>query len=135
VAGYTSTEALLINWVTGLGYTQVTDELPDNLVDLIRTAPVVIVERFGGADTTITLDVARVDIDVYANSREGALGHAETIRAAARARLRGYTFGGAVVGRVETISAPRRALYDSRSVVRRFTAAYQITTHHYVGVS
>ena len=71
---------------------------------------------------------------MYANSRDGAKLHAETIRQAIRTRLPGYRTGGTTVGRVSTVSAPIHAPYDSRAAVRRFVASYQLHLHQYVGV-
>lgn len=129
---YADIEALLHDWLTSvLGYENVTFELPTNLVFVM---PLVVVERFGGADATITLDQPTVDIDVFAASREDARAHAESIRQALRTKLPGRTFRGAVVQRVRTISGPTKAPYDSRGTVRRFTAAYQIQLHQFAGV-
>lgn len=97
--------------------------------------PLHVVERFGGSDATITLDVARLDIDTFCADRTTALGHAETIRQAARTRLRGYIYlNRSVVGKVETISAPSIAPYDSRNSVRRATQAVQLHLHQFAGV-
>lgn len=136
MADHVDAEQTLIDWLKAvLGYVNVTDELPTNLVDLCRTNPVIVVERFGGNDDTPTIDVARVDVDVYANSRAGAKLHAERIRTAFRTRLAGSRTATAAMGRVSTISAPTAAPYDSQASVRRFTAAYQIVLHTYTGVS
>lgn len=136
MAAYIDTEALLIGWLkTVLGYKYVSDELPKNLVDLLRTDPVIVVERFGGADQLITHDIARLDVDVYANTRDGAKHHSELIRAALRTRMLGYRSGPAVVAKVETISAPIHAPYDSQRAVRRFVGTYQITVKAFQGVS
>ncbi|HLL69019.1 MAG TPA: hypothetical protein VK453_25390 [Micromonosporaceae bacterium] len=130
---------LLIDWhKTVLGYANVVEAdsttLPTNLLDLLRTDPVITIDRFGGNDVTPTIDVARVDIDCYANSLAGAKLHAGAIRTAIRTALVGHMFGGAVVLRVETLSAPTRLPYDSRSVVWRFGGSYQVRTHQYTGV-
>lgn len=140
---HVSPRDLVIDFLTGtLGYTQVVKRrhatplgTPPNLVDLLRTAPVIVVDRFGGADATITIDVARLDIDVYANDEAAAETHSETIRTAMRTRLPGHLYRGAVVNRVATVSAPTEAPYDSRNTVWRFTAAYQVTVHTYSGVA
>lgn len=135
VGNFVDIEALLIDWhKTVLGYINVSTEEPTNLVDLTRTNPVIVLDRYGGADRVPTIDVARVDISVYANSLDGAKQHAETIRAAIRTRLVHRIHGGAVVARVETMSAPMRLPYDSRNLVRRVGASYQITTHQFAGV-
>jgi hypothetical protein len=134
--GYVDVEALVIDWLkTRLEYRYVSDELPPNLVDLLRTDPVHVVERFGGSDQTLGLDVARVDIDTFANSRAGAKLHAETVRSGLRLYLTKHVYAGTVVSKVETISAPIHAPYDSRRAVRRFTQAVQITAHQFSGVT
>lgn len=135
MAGYVDVETLLIAWIKAkLGFVNVTDELPTNLVDLIRTDPVIVVERFGGADAVPTLDVARVDIDVYANSRSGAKTHAETIRVKVRTQLPRYVYSGSVVSKTATLSAPTVVPYDSRNSVRHCAASYQVHLHQFAGI-
>jgi hypothetical protein len=131
--GYVDAAELFAAWLKAtLGYENVIHELPTNLQFLM---PLVVVERFGGGDQTITLDVARLDIDTFCADRATALGHAETIRQAMRTRMRGYIhLNRTVVGKVETISAPTIAPYDSRNSVRRATQAVQIHLHQFAGV-
>lgn len=130
---YASVEQILVGWIkTVLGYENVATELPTNLTFLM---PLVVVEKFGGTDDTITLDVSRVDIDCLAPTRADALAHGEHIRQAIRTKLRGYTVGGVTFGQAHTIGAPTAAPFDSKHRVRRCTASYQILTHHFTGVS
>lgn len=136
MAPYADAEDLATAWLKNvLGYKNVTHEVPTNLVDLLRTDPVVVAERFGGADDIITLDVARLDVDVFANSRDGAKHHSALILAAMRTRMAGYRYGGTVVGKVATVSAPTHAAWDSRNAVRRFLFSVQLHLHQYTGVS
>jgi hypothetical protein len=131
--GYVDAAELVAAWLrTVLGYPNVTHELPTNLrFDM----PLHVVERFGGADQTITLDVARLDIDTFCPDRATALGHAETIRQATRTRLARWVYlARTTVAKVETISAPTIAPYDSRNQVRRATQAVQLTLHQFTGV-
>lgn len=130
---YADIEQVLGGWLTvALGYENVAHDLPTNLTFLM---PLVVVERFGGNDDTITIDRANIDIDVYAPTRADALAHSEHIRQAIRTRLRGYTTGGVTFGRPQTISAPTIAPYDSKHRVRRATAAYRLLVHKFTGVS
>lgn len=133
---YADLETLLAAWLkTTLGYVNVLHEVPTNLFDLCRTNPVIVVDRFGGSDQTITFDVARLDVDVFANSRDAAKSHGETIRRAMRLRLPRTVLGGTThILKVETVSAPTVVPYDSRNVIRRTTAAYQIHAHQFTGV-
>lgn len=132
-SGYVDVADLVTTWLqTTLGYPNVANELPTNLVFLM---PLVVVERFGGDEPLITFDVARLDVDVFTPDRATALAHAETIRQALRTRLPGYVHQGrTVVQRVDTISPPTRAPYDSRNTVRRVTAAYSVRLHQFSGV-
>lgn len=136
MGSYVDLEQLLADWLKAtLGFVNVVHEVPTNLVDLCRTNPVVVVDRFGGADRTITIDVARVDVDVFGSSREAVKSHGEAIRRAMRTQLPRTTLGGAThVLKVETVSAPTVVAYDSRNTLRRTTAAYQISTHQFTGV-
>ncbi len=136
MGNYVDLEQLLADWLkVTLGYVNVVHEVPPNLVDLCRTNPVVVVDRFGGADSTITIDVARIDVDVFASSRDAAKLHGEAIRQAMRVRLPRTTLGGAThVLKVETVSAPTVVAYDSRNDIRRTAAGYQISTHQFTGV-
>jgi hypothetical protein len=134
---YASVETLLTTWLrVTLGYENLAHDLPANLTFLM---PLVVVERFGGNDATITLDTANVDIDVYAPTRADALAHGEHIRQAIRTKLRGYTAatdgGGVTFGQPQTISAPTIAPFDSKTRVRRCTAAYRLLLHQFTGVS
>lgn len=136
MGSYADLETLLADWLKAtLGLVDVVHEVPTNVVDLCRTNPVVVVDRFGGSDTTITFDVARLDVDVFANSRDAAKLHGEAIRRAMRLQLPRAVLGGTThVLKVETISAPTVVPYDSRNVIRRTTAAYQLRTHQFTGV-
>jgi hypothetical protein len=131
---YADVEALVKQWLTTtLAYTNVTHDLPTNLAFVL---PLIVVERFGGSDDVITLDVARVDLDVFAASRDTAKQHALTIWSALRTRLPGHVHDNTtVVGKVKTISPPTKAAFDSRNTVHRFTMAVQIHLHQFAGVS
>lgn len=131
MAGYVSTYALLKDFLTGALEITVFRQVPSNLTFAV---PLAVVARFGGSDRTITLDVARVDIDYYASTEDAAEAGGELIRAAMRTRLHGRMYGGAVVGKVETFTAPRLLPWDAPNVYR-CNAAYQVTTHQYVGIS
>lgn len=131
MAGYVPTFDLLQAWLAGLGYDKVYQFPPTNLTYVV---PCLVVARFGGADTVITLDTARVSVDVFTADASSASAFAETIRAAIRTQLHGYRYGGAVVGKVETMSAPQLLPWDAPNAYRA-GATYQIVTHQYSGVS
>jgi hypothetical protein len=128
---YVDVEALLVDWIKTLGFVNVVTEQPPNLQFVM---PLVVVERFGGQDGQYTLDVANVDVDVFAADRPSAKTQSEFIRQQIRLHLPGYQTAHTVVGRVETISAPIHAPYDSTNRVRRFTAAYRIYLHQHAGI-
>lgn len=132
---YVDAEDLVAGWIrVVLLYVNVTHEVPTNLVDLIRTDPVIVVARVGGGDDTVTIDRPRVDVSVYANSRDGAKLHANTIWSALRTRLRGYTTAQTTAGPVRTTQAPVIVPYDSRNVIRKAVASYELALHQYSGV-
>jgi hypothetical protein len=131
--GYADVEELVKAWLQAkLGYENVTHEQPTNLRFVM---PLIVVERFGGADRIITLDKPHVDLDVFAPSRAAAKAHANTIWQAMRTRMPGYIYAArTVVQNVETIAGPSHAPWDSNAQVRRFTMAYQIHLHQFAGV-
>jgi hypothetical protein len=132
---YVDVEELVVTWMKSRdGYVNVVTEVPANLQFAM---PLWVVERFGGSDSVLTIDVANVDIDVYAADRPSAKALAEALRQDIRIHLTGYrpvASPQTVVAKVETISAPIHAPYDSKARVRRFTAAYRIYLHQHAGV-
>jgi hypothetical protein len=136
LAPYVAVESLLTEFhKTVLGYKNVATDVPMNLVDLLRTDPVIVLDRVGGGETVVTIDKANVDVDTFANSLDGVRLHAGLIHAAITTRLVGYIYQGTVVNRVETIRAPIKAAWDSRNVVKRRVGSYRITLHQFSGVS
>lgn len=123
--------ALLKDFLATVGFTAVFREVPGNLPNAV---PLLTVVRFGGVDDNITIDKPRVQIDVFASSADSAEDLAEDVRTAMRIKLLKRTFGGAVVGRVETMSGPQ-LLPWSASNVYRCSARYQLTVHQYTGIS
>lgn len=131
MADYVSTFALIKAFLATLGHEKVYRRPPSNLTTIV---PVLVVARIGGSDRTITLDTARVAIDAFTGDEDSAEKLGETIRTAMRTKLHGYKFQGAVVGRVETFSAPQLLPWNAPSVFK-VGSSYQITTHQYSGVS
>lgn len=124
----TGPTGLFRRWVT---------ELPGDLFSPTGM-PCVVVQRFGGHDPYPGLDVARVDVDVYAtgtdplDSRRVALERAEDIRLIVRTRIEGARLGGYVgpyVSKARVMSAPTIRPFDSRHQVRRAGAAYELVLH------
>lgn len=132
---YTDAEDLTQGWIRDvLLYKNVTNEVPTNVVDLIRTDPVVVVARVGGADRKLTMDEPRLDVSVYAGSRDAAKMHGNLIWTALRTRFRGYTNAVVTVGLVGTVQAPIIVPYDSRNVIRKSVGSYTVPLHQYSGV-
>ena len=126
MAGYVPAETVLVEYLTGkFPDAFVCTETPDNLEEVL---PAIQVERIGGTDSVITLDVARVDVDVFAASREDARNLSEEVRSLLRNDLIGLTISGAVVADVVTVSAPAKQFWDS-TTLRRFVATYEATIH------
>lgn len=126
--GSVDVELLVIQWLQaqlGTGVI-VRDELDNNLLNEL---PTVQVERVAaGDDDGFRLDRALVDIDVYAASRGAAVALATQIRGLLLGLLPGATAGGAVVGRVSTLTAPGARPYENTGL-RRVGATYQIYSH------
>jgi hypothetical protein len=131
VGNYVTAYALLKDFLADVGFNAVFREVPSNLSQAV---PLVTVVRFGGVDGPVTIDRPRVQIDVFASSADSAEDLAEDLRTAMRTRLPKRMFGGAVVGRVETMSGPQ-LLPWSTSGVFRVGARYQLTVHQYTGIS
>ncbi len=129
---YGDVETLLIDWIaatykTSLGLVMVVPEveLPSNLTYCL---PLVTVGRFGGGDDTISLDVANVDVDVYAATAGAAKTIARRIHTGVRLNLPGHLDGSLSVSRARTITAPTVRDYQS-STVFLVGASYQVTAH------
>lgn len=131
MGNYVTAYALLKNFLATVGFERVFREVPPNLLTAV---PLLTVARFGGVDQGITVDKPRVQIDVFASTADTAEDLAEDVRTAMRTRLPRRTFGGAVVGRVETMSGPQLLPWTA-STVFRCSARYQLTVHQYTGVS
>jgi hypothetical protein len=122
---YPNVEKMLVAWLsTNVGVRVLTDT-PTNLAQIL---PVVQVTKFGGTDQVPGIDVANVDIDVYASTRDQAAGLAERVRYQLRMVLPGQQVAGITVSRVETIIGPSWRPYDNTSL-RRFGASYAFTLH------
>lgn len=126
-----STYALVKAFLADQGWPKVFREPPQNLP---YDVPLHVVSRFGGADSFVTVDNPRLDIDTFAATADTAESIAEQVRAAMRTLLPGYLFQGSTVLRVETFTAPRLISWASGDVWRA-QASYQLRVHRYVGVA
>lgn len=132
---YPSATLLLRGWLAQRYPTRrVLTETPG---DMDGEPEVIQVGRYGGADRVLTLDVADVDVDVYAASWAAADALAHAVWVALRTALPGSTLttptgyapaDSAVVARVQTISAPAQRPV-SNPALRRAGAAYRLTLH------
>jgi len=126
--GSVDVELLVIQWLQsqlGSGFV-VRDELDNNL---LAELPTVQVERIpAGDDDGFRVDRALVDIDVYAATRGTAVAMAAQIRGLVLGSLPGSITGGAVVGRVATVTAPGVRPYENTGL-RRVGATYEIYSH------
>lgn len=121
---YADVERLLVALLPGLtGGVRACTDLP---ADLLQVLPVVQVARIGGTDSSVSLDVATVDVDSYAASRQAANELAGQVRHALLFALPGAAAAGGVVTRVQTLSAPAWRPYDN-TTLRRVGASYQLT--------
>lgn len=110
-------------------------EVPDDLHN-VRLVPCNVVERYGGADRVIGLDVARFNIDTFATgpnavaARSAALARGHDIHNAVMRKLAGRTFYGVAVSKVGSVSRPTIRFYDSRQTLRRAQQSVQLHLHH-----
>ena len=126
--GSVDVELLVIQWLQAQlgGGVVVRDELDNNL---LAELPTVQVERIpAGDDDGFRVDRALVDIDVYASTRGAAVAMAAQIRGLLLGSLPGSTTGGAVVGRVATVTAPGVRPYENIGL-RRVGATFEIYSH------
>lgn len=130
--GYPDFEQLLADWlktrftdIPRIVAGDIPDDVPPNLPTVV---PVIMVARYGGADTVPGFDTPAVDVDVFASTRLTARSIAERVRRELRLNLPRQVLSGATVTRVQTISPPTSAPWDA-SAVRRYTAAYQVGVH------
>lgn len=130
-SAHVSAYALVKAFLADQGWLKVFREPPQNLP---YDVPLHVVTRFGGADSLVTVDNPRIDIDTFAATDDMAESTAEQVRAAMRTLLPGYLFQGSAVLRVETFSAPRLVPWGSGDVYRA-NAAYALRVHRYAGIS
>jgi len=119
---YPDVEQGLAVWLGSVLAVRSVTETPANLA---TTLPVVGVDRIGGADPTLSIDEATVDVDCYHSGRILTRNLALTAQAWIRYLLPGQPMGGGVVLRTATIVAPHWTPYDDTNL-RRFTATYQV---------
>lgn len=116
-------ELVVRNYLAGQFPTaRVVTETPENLSDVL---PCIEVMRFGGSDDVYTLDLANIDVDVYAVDRPSALDLAEQVRTSLRLHAEGQVVNGALIAQVTTLSAPKWVPYDN-TTLRRISASYRI---------
>lgn len=117
-------ESVLVGWLKTATGARCVTELPANLADVL---PIIEVARIGGADDTITLDAATVDVVCYSGNRINARALAYRVNGLLRTTAAGAAVTGGVILHVRTISGPQWLPYDDLNV-RRFGATYQITS-------
>jgi hypothetical protein len=119
----TNTPATANRWLTAV---------PDTLT---ADLPIVVATRYGGNDPHIGLDIANLDVNVYATgtdpmqAEDAALDRCEDVRRTTRLHLPGRLAAGVWVNRVRIIAAPTIRPYDSAGQVRRAHMAVALTLH------
>ncbi|GAA2346954.1 hypothetical protein [Dactylosporangium salmoneum] len=131
MGNFVTAYALLTDFLKFHGHERVFREPPPNL---LHAVPLLVVARFGGVDTAVTIDRPRVQVDVYASTEDTAEQLGGTIRTLMRTRLPGRMFGGAVVGQVGTMMAPQLLPYAASGVFK-VSARYELAVHQYTGIS
>ncbi|MFY1595489.1 hypothetical protein [Micromonospora sp. WMMD737] len=102
------------------------EDLPTRLTAGLRQ--VAVNDAGGPGDQVLTLDVADVDVDCFADDRDAARDLGEECRRALRRLLPGTSHGGVFVKDVLTLARPALIPYDV-PVIRRCTASYRLTLH------
>ena len=100
--------------------TVVGDDLDALLADGKRVIRII---KRGGPDDDVT-EYSRVDIDVFATTRNAAFDLARDIRSALRPRVRA---GSATIDTVRTDASPHKVPWDNADI-DRVLASYQIST-------
>lgn len=141
---YPDIEERLCDWLAGqlptgpdALFRRFVPEMPGDMFGSSTGTPCVVIERYGGADDLLGLDVANLNIDVYCHgpdhmqARAAAKARGEDIRRVIRLHLVGAVLGlgGPSVSKVRTLSGPTIRPYDSRAAIRRSQASYSVTLH------
>lgn len=112
-------ELSLVTWVKTLdGIVDAGNRTPS---DLLAKLIYVRVTNIGGPRDHLT-DSPRVDIDVFAGSRDDARDAAEMIDTALRPRVR---VGSAIIDSVRTVTSPRELPWSNEKI-KRYSATYAI---------
>ncbi len=105
---------------------------PTNLTDDL---PIVVCNRYAGADTHVGVDVVHLDVNVYATgpdpmlAEDAALDRCEDLRRVTRLHLPGRLAAGLWVNKVRTITAPTIRPYDSAGQIRKAHMAVALHLH------
>jgi hypothetical protein len=135
VPNYADPATLLLTWLAATTPSTARRWLTEPPDDMIADLPIVVANRYSGADDLPGLDIAHIDLDVYATgpdphaARAAALDRAEDLRRTIRRSLAGAVIAGVAVQRVRTITAPTIRPYDSRGQIRRAHQAVQMWLH------
>lgn len=127
---YADPVALVLAWLPAQLTTATEDAVgedpPTRSITGLRS--VVLADAGGPGDQVLTLDVADLDVDCYADTRDAAKALAEDCRRALRLLLPGTTHGEVFVKNVSTVARPVLIPYDV-AVIRRVTATYRLHLH------
>ncbi|MFI1799440.1 hypothetical protein ACH427_19115 [Streptomyces sp. NPDC020379] len=118
-------EAALVAWLTPRLGVRVCTDAP---ADLDASLPLVRLRRIGGTDDGFRLDLAVVDIDVFAGTRASAAGLASFIREAVLSALPGSADPGVVFTATSTVAAPAWRPWENPAVTR-IGATYAVHLH------
>lgn len=132
---YADPATLLLTWLAAQTPATANRWLTEPPDDMLGDLPIVIANRYAGADDTPGLDVAYVDLDVYATgpdpmqARTAALDRCEDLRRVMRRSLVGKVLSGVAVQRLRVVSAPTIRPYDSLARIRRAHTSVQVWLH------
>jgi uncharacterized protein YggE len=117
-------DQIVVTWLAAaFPNARVCTETPANLLDVL---PVIQVQTIGGTDPVPNLDVATVDVDVFAAGAVAAEQLAEQVRDSLRTNMQGKQVAGAFVAAVSTVNRPRYVYYSDDATLRRYVATYRV---------
>lgn len=125
---YGNPTAIVLAWLGGRlsDSTDVTDQPPTRLTPGLRR--VVIGDAGGPGDQVLTLDVADLAVDCYADHPDSAADLAEEVRSVLRLRLPATTHNGVFVKDVSTLARPAPVPYDVAAIAK-VSATYRLHLH------
>lgn len=125
---YGNPPRMVLAWLPGQlpSPATVSDKPPTRLTAGLRL--VVVTDGGGPGDGVLTLDVADLDVDCYADDPDVAVDLAEEVRSTLRLLLPATTHSGVFIKDVGTLARPAPVPYDV-AAISKVTATYRLVLH------